>query len=228
MKNFFYLLIFLSFASVCEAKSTKSLNERCKIGIEPPHVKITSQIEPLRYNHTKVSATLARLREKEYGQSTDKNHDILGLATYSLGTTLDFQIAKKTFKDGVTCFYPVNAELQIVMKNPTIYIAKNLRKGTCAYNVSLRHEQTHQQINIEVVEHYIPIMRDRFVEAVRKHPVASRPKDDVSIEAAQESLKKRYMEAIKPLVDEIKNEAMAEHMKLDNEENYAFEQNLCR
>lgn len=228
MKNVFYILIFLSFASFSSAKAESPLNARCKSVVKNPHVSVTASYEPLTYDHTKVGRTLTRLHSSEYGGNVHEGYQITGLATYDLGTELNFNLSKQKLQDGVVCFYPSDIKLDISMRNPTIYIARSIKKGTCAYEVALRHEQTHQQINLEVIEKYVPIIKNRFVEAVKKYAIASREKDDVSMEIIQEGLQKKYLEAINPVLEEIKTEIKTEQEKLDNIEHYNYEQSLCQ
>ncbi|MBQ7659226.1 MAG: hypothetical protein IJS26_00575 [Alphaproteobacteria bacterium] len=228
MKNFFYILLFLSFASFSNAHAAPDLNVRCKGFAKTPEVSVKAVFEPLKYDHSKVSRTLSRLHNQEYGESAHRGYQVQGLSTYQLGTELEFIISKRTFNDGVTCFYPEDIKLLIVMKEPTIYIARSLKKGTCAYNIALRHEQTHQQINMEVIEHFVPLIKERFLQTVKKYSLASREKDDITIEQAQKGLKDRYLAAINPLIDEIKSEIGVEQQKLDRLEQYDYEQSLCQ
>ncbi len=227
MKNFFYTLFFFTFTFIPLCRAENVLNERCLPFIEKPKVTIVAEYDALKYDHTKVAKTLLRMHKKEYGGNIDNGYEIHGLATYDLGTTLDFSLTKKTFNDGVTCFYPTNINLIVGIKNPTIYISRSLKKGTCAYEVALRHEQTHQQINIEVLEQYLPKIKENLIKAVKKYAVTARPKDDVSFELLQQGLQKKYLEAIDPVIQEIEQEIKQEQMYLDNAENYDFEQSLC-
>ena len=171
--------------------------------------------------------TLERLHKKEYGGDLSDGYQINGLSTYDLSTVLEFEITKKTFNDGVTCFYPTDINLTVGIDNPTIYIARSIKKGTCAYEVALRHEQTHQQINIEILEQYLPKIKENLIAAVKKYAVTARKRDDVSIEFLQQGLQKKYLEAINPVLEEIEKETKQEQMLLDNPENYDFEQSLC-
>ncbi|MBR1914893.1 MAG: hypothetical protein IJ830_00430 [Alphaproteobacteria bacterium] len=228
MKNVFYTLFFLSFAFFYHPADAADYKARCKPFVEAPNVEVIAAYETLKYDRSKVSATLARLHQKEYGGYVDEGYRVNGLSTYDLSTQLDFRVAKTSFRDGVTCFYPTDIILTLKMKNPTIYIARGIKPGTCEYEVALRHEQTHQQINIEVLEHYMPKIKDVFIKTVKKYAVAGRQKDDISLDAAQQSLQKKYIDAINPVLDEIKSEIKQEQAKLDNLENYAYEQSLCQ
>ena len=112
-------------------------------------------------------------------------------------------------------------------KEPIIYIARHIKQGSCMHKVTLRHEQTHEQINVEALEYYLPFIKDRFISAVKKYALTARAKDDVEMSVVQESLKKKYLDAINPLLDELNNEINKEQGKLDRAENYDYEQSLC-
>lgn len=229
MKKFVYALFFLSFTIALNAANASEMaNIRCQAAAQRPEVKISFVSDELKYDHTKVYRTLARMHEKEYGGQTHDGFQINGLATYDLGTEINFRILKQVFDDGVTCFYPADIELIISMKNPTIYIARAIKKGTCAYDIAVRHEQTHQQINYEAIRAYLPVIKERFIETVKKYALISREKDDVSLEKVQSNIQKKYSDAVNSILDEVKNEINKEQQKLDNLDNYNYEQSLCK
>jgi len=228
MKNVFYILIFLSFASFSNAKADESRDLRCQTFVPKPKVTIKARFEALEYDYSKVSKTLERLHRKDTHSEPLKGYDINGLTPYKMETSLSFNLGKKTFNDGVTCFFPVDVDLTLTLLEPKIYIARHIKKGSCWHKVTLRHEQTHEQINVEAVEYYLPFIKDRFISAVKKYSIASRPKDDLQIEVVQESLKKKYLDAINPLLEELNDEINKEQKKLDRIEQYDFEQSLCK
>ena len=227
MKNVFYILIFFSFAFFSSAKADDNLNLRCQPFVTKPNVTVKAVFEPLQYNHSKVSRTLERMHRQEWGGEVIGGYDVNGLTPYKLETSLAFSLGKKTFNDGVTCFFPVDVELTLTLQEPIIYIARHLKQGSCAYKVTLRHEQTHEQINVDALEYYLPFIKDRFISAVKKYSLASRPQDDIEMGVVQESLKKKYLDAINPLLEELNNEINQEQSKLDRAEQYDYEQSLC-
>lgn len=227
MKKLFYILIFLSFACFSDAKADKAINARCKPFVQAPHVVIKVVYEPLRYDHSKSPRTLENLHRKEYGGTTHDDYRINGLTPYNLKTTLDFNMFKKVFNDGVTCFYPGEIHLTLTLKDPVIYIARDVKNGTCAYDITMRHEQTHEAVNLEALEYYIPKIRDGFLGVVKKYAVAGRQKDDIALEKVQESLQKKYFEALNPILEELQQAILSEQSKFDTVENYNYESSLC-
>ena len=111
--------------------------------------------------------------------------------------------------------------------NPTIYISSDLAEDSCRYKVALRHEQTHQQINLEVFDYYIPIIQRRFEEAVKRYALIS-SKRDINLTLAQEKFQDKYLAAVNEVLKEISAEIHNEQLKLDSAENYSYEMSLCR
>ena len=228
MKKLFYILIFLSFACFSNFAVAANMNVRCKPFVSNPKVTIKAVFEPLRYDFSRAARTLENMHRKEYGGQTHEGYRINGLTPYNLKTTLEFNVLKKVFKDGVTCYYPGQVSLVLTFKDPVIYIARGVRKGSCEYELTMRHEQTHEQINLEAVEYYLPKIKDRFIATVKKYAVAGRAKDDLSLEFVQESLQKKYLDALTPLLNELEAEITREQNKFDSKEHYNFESSLCQ
>lgn len=227
MKKLFYLLIF-SFVchfSAAQAQQNDNAREICKKIMRNPEVTILTSYGKLRYDHSKNSRALARMNMRITGGEVDPSRRVNGLATHDILMEIDFKITKNELPDGSACIYPEKVNLKIGAKDPVIYISKDLEAGSCAYNLTLRHEQTHQQINAEVIEYYMPIIRKNFLAAVQKYALISR---NVNLVLAKENLMKKYTEAMQPLMAEIEAEIKAEQSKLDSPENYDYEESLCR
>lgn len=228
MKKVFYTLIFLSFACFSHSADAANMNLRCKPFVKSPKVTIKAVFEPLKYDSSRASRTLENMHRKEYGGQTHEGYRINGLTPYNLKTTLEFDVIKKVFNDGVTCFYPGQITLVLTFKDPVIYLARSVKKGTCEYDLTLRHEQTHEQINVEALEYYLPKIRDSFLAAVKKYAVAGRKKDDIALEKVQESLQKKYFDAINPLLKELEEEIAEQQNKFDTIDHYNYESSLCQ
>lgn len=227
MKKLFYVLIFsfICHFSDAGAATVAEAEKKCRSVMRYPQVSISFSYNKLRYDHSKNSRTLARL-SKRSGRPVTPGHQVNGLATYDFEMNLDFTVAKDVLSDGIVCLFPEKVILRFELKDPVIYLSRNLKPNSCLYNIALRHEQTHQQITTEVVEHYLPIIRERFLNTVENHSLVSSV-DDVNLELARDSLRQRYLSVINPLIDEIQNEINREQSKLDSSENYEYEASLC-
>ena len=125
------------------------------------------------------------------------------------------------------CVIPTAIDIFIGYKNPVIYLANELTPGSCTYNLVLRHEQVHQQINTEALEYFIPRFQRQLNKLVREiapvHLNASESQDK-----ATEILTNAYTRQLNSLVAVLRNEILTEQHKLDNSGNYRMEGDVCR
>lgn len=228
MKKVFYILIFMSFLLFSPlALAQTAAQKACRKIMQEPEVSFSVSYGKLKYDFSKNSRTLTRMHMKQYGSKFSNGEYVSGLATFSTTTELATKMAKHTLKDGTVCVSPAMIELKIKNVDPTIYISSDLAEDSCRYKVALRHEQTHQQINLEVFEYYIPIIQRRFEEAVKKYALIS-SKRDINLTLAQEKFQDKYLAVINNVMKEVSAEIHNEQVKLDSAENYSYEMSLCR
>ena len=219
-------MFFTNFAFFSSLSHAEDLNAICRKKMHNPKVTITTNFGTLKYDHTKTRRAISRIHLDKGGKLTSGKL-LNGISTFEHKAGVEFKINKKTLPTGIHCYYPTEINITVGSgANPTIYIAKEFPKDSCSYNTTLRHEQTHQHINQAVLEHYIPIIKDRILETIKKYSVAGSRKN-IDIEQAQKALQKKYLSAIQSLVEEIRQETAIEQAKLDSEDNYAFDESLC-
>ena len=125
------------------------------------------------------------------------------------------------------CIIPQELSVYIGFQNPVIYLANDLTKDSCLYNLVVRHEQVHQQINVNALEYFIPIIYDRIkiiVQNMRPMYITSKHK----IKSGTNELTIFYAEQINKLVEEFKQEILLEQRKLDNRKQYTLESDICK
>ena len=228
MKKLFDVLIFatLFFVAVCaEAKTTAE--SLCLQKASKPEVTIEVSYGALKYDFSKNNKTLTRMHIRNYGGTVLPGKQVHGLASYDLVTEISFQLQKSSFSNKATCVYPLYVTLKIGVQNPTIYISRNLQKGSCSYQVALRHEQTHQQINAEIFESFLPKIEQTFLNIVSQYALLS-SEADIDLTQAQKTLQSKYLEALNPVIEEIKSTIKQEQSKLDSIENYNYEESICK
>ena len=227
MKNVFYILIFASCAFFFKISYANEYKEKCMQYRETPNVRIALEFDELKYNHTKTPRTLSRMQREKYTGKLLNGYQVMGLTTYDFGTELNFKLEEKIINNGLTCYYPTEVNLVISMRYPTIYISKTVAKSSCQYEQLLRHEYMHLELATAALKAYIPVLKERFLEAIKKYPVAGRAQKDVSLDVVREDLTKKYMSVLTPLVQTLQDEINTEQAKLDTPENYNSEQKLC-
>ncbi len=227
MKKVFYILIFMSFLLFSPLALAQTATQKaCQKVMRAPEVSFSVSYGKLKYDFSKNDRTLTRMHIKQYGGQVPSGNYVNGLATFTLSTSLNMKLSKTTLRNGTVCIYPSKLDLKVKNENPTIYISSDLKENTCRYKVALRHEQTHQQINVEIFEYYIPIIKRRFEEAISKYALIS-SKHDVNLTLAQEKFRDKYVSTVNQVIKEITAEINTEQAKLDSVENYGYETSLC-
>jgi hypothetical protein len=228
MKKVFYIVFFINFTFFSSlANASGDFKKMCLQSMRNPELVITTSYGNLEYDNTKSRRTITRMHKNQHKNRAPVQGLLNGLSTFEYALNIKFNLKKQTLYSGVTCVYPSKVTLNIgAGENPKIYIAKDYKEGTCMYDLVLRHEQTHQQINQSVLEYYLPIIKERMLEVVRKNAVAGK-NYDISMGMAKNELKDKYLVAMEAILDEIRAETEAEQMKLDNDKNYDYESNIC-
>lgn len=114
-----------------------------------------------------------------------------------------------------------------ILYRPTVYIASDILKIPCRYDVTVAHEKHHQQIFLDTAEDYLPRIKqdieDFFAESGAVGPVSKK---------GLERRKKEIMEELKaylePTIQAFKEADRKGQHELDTPENYAREDRLCR
>ena len=219
MKKLFFVLTFILISFRAGASGV------CSEYTIAPEIKFTSSYGKLRYDKTKSKIELTREGE-EYG-IVEQGLFASGLALVSVSHKVSANTISMRNKAGTYCVLPVDIDVFVGYQDPVIYLSHELEYGTCEYNVVLRHEQTHQQINAAALRYFLPKLKES-IEAIIKNTPAIEIKNKRDGDRATQDLIKAYMRQIEPLVDYFKKELLREQKKLDNHKNYQMEGDLCR
>ena len=190
-----------------------------------PSVEFSTSYGKLRYDKSKNNLEITNIA-KQYGIK-EKGLFAAGLATINVNFEVSVNTLGKIYGPKNICVVPTNINIYIGFSDPVIYLSKNLRPGSCKYNVVLRHEQTHQQINKNALEYFLPL----FQEAIYKIIPTVSPinvEDSNAIDQATTQLTQIYNQKITPLIEVFKAELLSEQGKLDNLDNYQHEEEICK
>ena len=122
----------------------------------------------LQYDTSKNISQITDIANK-YGL-IEKNLFASGLATVDISTDISTETIGQPQKNGMICVYPTKVRLFLGFSNPLIYISNTLKPKSCEYNVVLRHEQTHQFINKEMLDYFLPLFRTAITQIVINTP----------------------------------------------------------
>lgn len=222
MKKLFFILTinvfsFLHF-NLANAVDCSTLNSI-------PTIELTSSYGQLEYNNSLNNLQITNLASR-YG-IIEKGLFASGLATVNVNWEINVNTIAKVHGDYDICVIPTSLNVFIGFSKPTVYISQDLVKNSCEYNVVLRHEQTHQQINKVILDYFLP----QFQSALEQIAATVKPEHIAllsDIDAATTKLTTKYNQKLSPLIEVFKFELLNKQSKLDNHLNYEYEQNLCR
>lgn len=224
MKKLFFILTNLIFAVaiLCPVKVSAGPCDSLPIN---PEVHFSTSYGKLEYDYSRNREEITNI------SSTTGFHEsgafLSGLATVNIEKEAEVGTITETVQDNVICVIPRKVNVYVGLRNPKIYLSRDLRKGSCSYNVVLRHEQTHQRINKSALDYFIPI----FQEAARKIAGKLKPiqiSSYAEMDTASRRLSEQMYNEFEKIVNAFKTELAAEQKKLDSSSNYAAEENICR
>jgi len=245
MKKIFFVLIFLLFficSSVSAQTDTGILDNQILFSAYQTNGKLDYKkaCESVKPNPKIVFYTsYGKLTyNTQYNQKNlttlSKNNGIVeegdlasGLALVDIASEYLLSTSCRNMTSGGYCIIPQELSVYIGFTNPVIYLANDLKPGTCLYNLVIRHEQVHQQINVNALEFFIPIIYKRIKQIVAQMKpmyVTSKSKT----KAGTDQMTAFYAKQIDRLVEEFKQEILAEQRKLDNRQHYQYESEVCR
>lgn len=235
MKKIFFILIIFNF--ICfytlPAKTNNAaarfFNARYQSGCESilftPKIIFYTSYGNLTYDNSLNTDELTAFSHQN-DQPREQGVFTQGLAVAPVAYNNQFIGKGYTLEDGGTCIVPGEIAIYFGYQNPKIYIANDLIPGSCRYNLVVRHEQIHQQINITALEFFIPMIYKRvkmIIQSIPPYYIA--PGNDINAELKK--MVQRYQPQIEALLIEFGDLIKLEQNKLDNWNNYAYEAEVC-
>lgn len=223
MKKLFFMLTagFFCFTRPIQAATDAA----CTRLTEQPRINFYSSYGKLAYDFKQDQAAVTRIARR-FG-IIERGLFASGLAVVNVKWEISVNTLSNIMNNDDFCVAPSNIDIFIGYSDPVIYIADNLKSGSCEYNVVLRHEQTHQQINKTALDYFLPRFKKQIREIIAQTPPLQVTHID-EIDNATARLTADYNRQIAPLIEDFKRHLLQEQSKLDNHTNYEFESRLCR
>lgn len=229
MKNLFFVLIlsklFLWAHLVYGSVPEQDIRRQCEEQSYDLQINFTTSYGRLEYNFDLSKDELSQMAQQ--AGIFEKGIFAAGLALVNIDSEYELNTVTQTLSNNGHCLVPYQLNMHIGYSRPVIYLARELEEGSCAYNLVLRHEQVHQQINKQALEYFIP----RIYRSIKQQSREIKPKyisPQASEDKAAQELTTQYHQIITPFVDEFRDQILAEQSKLDNQQNYQKEGDICR
>lgn len=111
--------------------------------------------------------------------------------------------------------------------NPTIYIAREHKPGTCRYKAILEHEKKHVEADRIVVNKYAKRIGDALRFALGKYGSSFGPFEAGQVEAVQTRLQDYIGDIVKEEVARMNEERITRQQAIDSLEEYERVRKMC-
>ena len=230
MKKIFFILIILNFISFAPLAAQEQANDflyisACKNEKINPQLIFSTSYGRLQYDNSYSRENLTQLGNNM--GMFEKGDLASGLALVDIASEYELSVAGRKMRNGAVCLIPQELNVYIGFQNPVIYLASDLEPGSCLYNLVVRHEQVHQQINVNALEYFIPLIYDRIKIIISQmEPMYLR--DGRMVKEGTNEMTAYYADQINALVEKFKQEILIEQKKLDNKRHYKLESTICQ
>lgn len=189
-----------------------------------PEVDITYNYGQLKYDNSKTSEELGEIYKIISAEPASEN--IHGLTYLEPKVTTQLKIGAEVLDENNFCFYPTKISIK-VSYNPTVYIINSLQPGSCRFNTTVRHEQTHLDLGHYSLYLFAKSLRENVPEILSS--VEPMVKDKLSLDGNMivKDMTDAYHEKVKEYFDEFKSNLQKYNSLIDTAENYKQETKLC-
>ncbi len=228
LKRFLPCVIFCGILiSNAHAASYETMMRKCrkKMTEEPSQISVLVNYGKLRYDFSKDAGELEAMFKK-LNPDAPIVGKIHGLTDISPLAAIDVNVSRQLINDNYICTIPQSVTIHLQYQNPTVYILKSLRKGSCPYRLALRHEQAHLDIGFTAMTLLGKIIKNKLPEIIDEIGPRITPVKDESNIAAK--LSSDYQNYLMPTLDLFQNSLIEQQKALDTAENYQKESKICR
>jgi hypothetical protein len=218
------------FACVMAVLACGGTAQACEPPGTMPALRVDLRVDPPRVDHSRSRDKLQSVStatESPYapGAKVHVNGVMRGAVTLETKSTLAWQKTPDRLGGNKNCFWFDGVTL--VMKlSPTIYIARELKKGSCLYNEVAAHEYRHFAIDQEIAQNYKIAFQDMLKDYLQRVPFVG-PYPDSQKKQAQNALSTQLEAEIKKLHDRMKADRIKYQATIDTLEEYERVARTC-
>jgi len=190
-------------------------------GFDWPSVTVTSAPYRIAVDH---SRSMAQLTEIGKPISPRAAYVTLGLTAVEYSLAVRSGIQMRRVGPDRWCAYPVTVEVEYGLEDPVkVYIARELKRGSCRYRTTMDHEMDHVRIHLAGVERAQRDIRNVMANVIaNKMPVSGRTGDEAA-KAVRDVLVAAARKAVRPS----SNEAKRRNAAIDTPASYEALRRSC-
>ena len=216
-----FLFLFLGVTGVAQAKGT--CESQTMAG-----VNVSWMTHDIKYNHTRTSGQLNNYDiDTKSPYARHVKTDVGGLMSGEIAVKSNFNFSLLRYPQRQeTCIWFNQVDIKITI-DPTIYIAKEHKKGTCKYHAVKHHEMKHVYVDRKLVQSYTYKIKHAVKNAVAKVGVVG-PKPDNRVASTQKKMQEYLEKEIAPIIDQLYEDRRELQQNVDSIEEYERVKNQCK
>ncbi|WP_416899038.1 MAG: hypothetical protein ACMVY4_04735 [Minwuia sp.] len=187
---------------------------------DAPEIRIRLELPEPELIHDYASDDIPEGTVETARRVRELNSRLHGLTVFQMET--GHEVAVRQLRPGRDCFRLERLNVWIRVNKLRVYIARELARGSCLYDVTLRHESRH----VDIYSTGVKSMRDEMAKALTGTPLTA-PLRARSVQAALT----RYSTAIGTVLSDIRQKSSLEmtrdNARLDTPFAYRAEQAPC-
>jgi hypothetical protein len=159
-------------------------------------------------------------------QALSEHDQALGLYKTELRSALRVDYDTATTRHDHVCLAVRKATVLVEYADRAIHLARELKRGTCPYDVTLAHEQKHAAVDDRVLRRELPKLQDALRRAIRESGLAG-PVAQRNLAAYRDDVFERIQRVFRDELGRIERIRRSEQASLDTPTAYARESRRC-
>jgi hypothetical protein len=191
-----------------------------------PQLIIKPVTDKVTYNHTKTKSQLNNFEVDTVNPYGTKVHtDVGGIMRGGIETNYATKFAGLRSPEGQSCvwFDTVTVDIKIT---PTIFIAKDYKKGSCMYNAVLEHETKHVNVDRSLVNTYAQTIGAALQKELSGKTVYG-PVPSARESATQDQMQRRISKIMKDQMAVLNAERLKRQQQVDSLAEYNRVNAMC-
>jgi hypothetical protein len=191
-----------------------------------PEINFSISHENLSHNeHETISNLQRRVQNPATGGATLKaDHLPLGAMEANIKTSFNMGTAQIRLSNGQGCVAITSAQITLTFANPTIYMARELPRGSCIYREVLAHENRHVAVDKQLSSEYEYNLRNRVEAELRTIGILR----GNSVEHASSQLQTLVQARLQPIFAEFIAERERRQALVDSADEYERISKSCK
>ncbi len=182
----------------------------------PARVTLDMQVAPLRTDYSQSIRQLAQKPGRRPVAGRTANAHTLGLAAIQYNQQWQVNVVTASLGQGRYCGAAQVLTVSFGYDERTVYVARELPKGSCIHAEVLAHEMRHVAVDEQLLREYVPVLKRRLEEvAARARTVQGRSERQV-MSAIEQPIKA----AMRQLMEEFGRERNARQARVDTPAEY--------